>query len=105
MSIRPVRTIPMSLVRAHMKQVMHIVSYEGHHVLMTHHGKAKAGIIPMSDLRVLWQLQGREVSEMEHNLKTHYPRWLKAKRQDNKRLDAMELGETNWVPFWVFEKM
>lgn len=105
MGIRAVKTIPQSVVRAHMKKTLHIVNHQDHHVLITHHGKAKAGIIPMTDLRVLWQLQNRPVSEMEQKLKTHYPLWLKAKRLDNKRLEAWDLGDRAWVPFWCFEKM
>ena len=105
MSVRAVKTIPQSVVRAHMKKTLRIVNHLGHHVLMTHHGKGVAGIIPMSDLKVLWQLQKRPVSEMEHKLKTQYPLWLKAKRLDTKRLEAWDLGDHAWVPFWCFEKM
>lgn len=79
MSVRALRTVPVSYFRSHTRDCLVRVSDELEHVLLTAYGKPKACLIPWRDTRVLWQLQDRPVKELEDRLRKTYARWRKAK--------------------------
>ena len=105
MSVRPVLALPVTYVRSHTKKVLREVNKEMEHVLITHHGKPVAGLIPMQDLRVLWQLQRRPVKEMEQRLQEVYADWRRAKKVEDEGWEGMELDERRWVSYWGLQKM
>ena len=101
MNSRTLLMTPQASFRAHMGHFMHEVHYNLNHIVLTHHRKDRAVIIPMCDARPLWHMQRRDLSRIDYMIKECYPSWAEAKEMTGSKRGMLVDGplRTIWGGF------